>query len=1090
MRPVLWLGLLTLILITPILPSTFPVASVLGINESIQLEQTPSIQLERTPVDVYSMQPVLVFAKYEGMAKDLSLQVTVDIETSVSVMGIIELPDPPPVSLQLKMVPVGWASNWFMAAIPGLPALVKNISVEVGVPPLNRTVTAEVSITSTVSYTLLVNGNEVASDRYSVKAGGPARRIPPLVYATVYPVIEDQTLIKETLGLGPKGWRWPSNKEMKVLIVAIDNDGVADIEELTFEYRVGGGSWVSTPIAEDPLMEALRSLIGQLNTYLSRIEATIREVNPEFDLPSLSQPIFIGNAKVPPQPAGNYILFRANATDLDGNHATSPLGLYYTFNQESPTRVLIIDPHVWLWLYQESAYQIAELLKRNSDYSLPSGLTEDLEPTLRIAQVVRDHGLEPFHHWEYLSEDYDIYIAYPKNGVAELLKTQAEGGYAPNVIILSNLWLGYQTGEENPLNWDLRDLELYDDIAKYIKKNHAGLIATHGTLGDWKIWKGCDEDERQKVGSRGHIGDKVEDVNIQDEKTVSALLGLPLLPLWELARDTAAYTLCTTGQTIPPPSGPAIKAAGLVLGSTPLQVPYVPFNSVLRTTNESRYVGWDIPEEFVVKTPSPYEEFGIGSYTQVGWQLSMPKALAYVAWRKADEVRPKAEALYSRLSELVMNVSGRVVPARNFTDSMGRSLKWGLNNVYHSLADANITGGRFSAKLRVPGLKTPVLIDIDVEEVTDQVLQLLPVKLIALSEDGLAGIVTHDKYWAEDGYRAVYFSFEPEASEGAIAKTLLSEAVKWSQAWEYRDITTLLGGLLRVPKEAAEKFSRELDARAGITVYSDGLILNEGGRTVVEIALDAPSRLHIVVSTPFTGKVSLEVKGARITSQGGEDTVFWWTVEAPEAGLVELYFNADPSSSINPAYVTVKAEAVTVKAEALVARYRFPVRWEERELLVSILSNSSVSELRFDQPLKQLSYRVEGLEGTRGFSNITIPKELMAGPFTVLIDEASIAFNESANQTHTSLHFTYPHSDSARTVKIVATYVIPEFPIPALSYTRTLVSERHIGWQDFIGVIVTGVIVTSLTLVAAYYLFKLRAKKTPPSPEQGSANSS
>ncbi len=43
----------------------------------------------------------------------------------------------------------------------------------------------------------------------------------------------------------------------------------------------------------------------------------------------------------------------------------------------------------------------------------------------------------------------------------------------------------------------------------------------------------------------------------------------------------------------------------------------------------------------------------------------------------------------------------------------------------------------------------------------------MPVKVVAISDDYLAGVIVHDEWFREKGIRAVYITFEPEASSDA-----------------------------------------------------------------------------------------------------------------------------------------------------------------------------------------------------------------------------------------------------------------------------------------------------------------------------------
>ena len=92
---------------------------------------------------------------------------------------------------------------------------------------------------------------------------------------------------------------------------------------------------------------------------------------------------------------------------------------------------------------------------------------------------------------------------------------------------------------------------------------------------------------------------------------------------------------------------------------------------------------------------------------------------------------------------------------------------------------------------------------------------------------------------------------------------------------------------------------------------------------------------------------------------------------------------------------------------------------------VTTLSNSTISNFTFDQPLRKISFNVTGILGTSGYCNVTILNELLEGPYTVLVDGSTVTPVVSHNATHTSLYFIYTHS--RRKVEIIGTTVIPEF---------------------------------------------------------------
>jgi hypothetical protein len=77
---------------------------------------------------------------------------------------------------------------------------------------------------------------------------------------------------------------------------------------------------------------------------------------------------------------------------------------------------------------------------------------------------------------------------------------------------------------------------------------------------------------------------------------------------------------------------------------------------------------------------------------------------------------------------------------------------------------------------------------------------------------------------------------------------------------------------------------------------------------------------------------------------------------------------------------------------------------------------------------KKLSYTLQGIPGTTGMSNISIPIGMLDGPFTsITVDGSPPIYSETTNNdTYSFIYLTYNHS--VHTVEIVGTTVVPEFP--------------------------------------------------------------
>jgi parallel beta-helix repeat protein len=124
--------------------------------------------------------------------------------------------------------------------------------------------------------------------------------------------------------------------------------------------------------------------------------------------------------------------------------------------------------------------------------------------------------------------------------------------------------------------------------------------------------------------------------------------------------------------------------------------------------------------------------------------------------------------------------------------------------------------------------------------------------------------------------------------------------------------------------------------------------------------------------------------------------------------------------------------------------YTFSIVWEEETFTVSVESNSTVSNLAFNQPNKEISFHVTGPDGTIGFSNVTIPKQLLYGePWSVLIDGISVTPTIAENETHSILYFTYTHS--THKVQIIGTHVIAPPPPPLSASISPLSASILVG---------------------------------------------
>jgi hypothetical protein len=115
--------------------------------------------------------------------------------------------------------------------------------------------------------------------------------------------------------------------------------------------------------------------------------------------------------------------------------------------------------------------------------------------------------------------------------------------------------------------------------------------------------------------------------------------------------------------------------------------------------------------------------------------------------------------------------------------------------------------------------------------------------------------------------------------------------------------------------------------------------------------------------------------------------------------------------------------------------------WEWIPYSVFVVSNSTVSNFGFNHESALIRFEVEGETGTTGFCRVTIPKDLLHADKTewgVLVDGNHITPSVNEDQDSTYLYFAYIHS--SKTLEIIGTDAIPEFPLwaPLLIMVITL----------------------------------------------------
>jgi outer membrane protein assembly factor BamB len=114
--------------------------------------------------------------------------------------------------------------------------------------------------------------------------------------------------------------------------------------------------------------------------------------------------------------------------------------------------------------------------------------------------------------------------------------------------------------------------------------------------------------------------------------------------------------------------------------------------------------------------------------------------------------------------------------------------------------------------------------------------------------------------------------------------------------------------------------------------------------------------------------------------------------------------------------------------------YDYPVSGTGYDYVVKVDANATVKNFNYSslESEKKLTYILEAnwVQDITVMSNITIPNDMLGGPYTVTVDGASpTTKSEHDNGTHTTISFTYlQFSHNDHVVEVTGTTVIPEFP--------------------------------------------------------------
>jgi len=192
--------------------------------------------------------------------------------------------------------------------------------------------------------------------------------------------------------------------------------------------------------------------------------------------------------------------------------------------------------------------------------------------------------------------------------------------------------------------------------------------------------------------------------------------------------------------------------------------------------------------------------------------------------------------------------------------------------------------------------------------------------------------------------------------------------------------------------------------------------------------------------------VKVEIKDNAGNVVAREDTTVDRT-DGSYSGSLRLLDNAEKGIFTAEARVELEADALGI-VEAITSATlqssmqfgvatttEYNVNAEAQNFTVSIASNSGINDFQFKQTEKRVSFFVEGDSGTKGVTEITIPKELLSGEMAVFMDQNLVANEDVIVKSETDLATTFEinYQHSIHRMEVTGTNVVPEFPLSSVA---------------------------------------------------------
>jgi sugar lactone lactonase YvrE len=203
-----------------------------------------------------------------------------------------------------------------------------------------------------------------------------------------------------------------------------------------------------------------------------------------------------------------------------------------------------------------------------------------------------------------------------------------------------------------------------------------------------------------------------------------------------------------------------------------------------------------------------------------------------------------------------------------------------------------------------------------------------------------------------------------------------------------------------------------------------------GGNRVLEFAPPFSNGMNAISVIGKTGFTTNTAATTQTGMNGAHGVAFdssgnLWTAEWYNNRILEFQATKPVSSQSRISSTTL--DSIPQWWES---KLSYPITVDAKQFMVNMRTNSTVSNLSFSRQGRSISLTVNGVSGTKGYVNMTWPKDLLDGTFVVTVDGKQVPFILKENATNYSLYASYGHSQRTITIMALAQPAPPPQPVP------------------------------------------------------------